>query len=166
VDKKVIAMPDKDKSARLKAAKMRKTYDVVIGIDTGVNTGYALWRPGVKRLIFVDTVKIHTAMQMVKDAKVFDCLGNGEGVLVRGEDARKRQWFGNAGREQLQGAGSIKRDATIWEDFLTDLGVDFEMVAPKSNTTKVSAEYFAKITGWKGRTSEHARDAAMLCFGY
>lgn len=107
------------------------------------------------------TVKIHVAMAAVKTWHET----NATEVMVRVEDARKRKWFGDAGRSQLQGAGSIKRDAKIWEDFLTDLGVEFEMVAPKNNRTKLNAEMFKRMTGYMGASSEHARDAAMLVFG-
>ena len=69
-------------------------------------------------------------------------------------------------RKKLQGVGSVKRDATIWEDFLKDLGVKFEMVAPKMNVTKLTQETFKRYTGWKKLTNEHGRDAAMLVFGY
>lgn len=41
-----------------------------------------------------------------------------------------------------------------------------EMVPPKNNKTKLDATKFKQITGWKERTNEHGRDAAMLCFGY
>ena len=71
-----------------------------------------------------------------------------------------------AERKKLQGVGSAKRDASIWEDYLTDLGVEFEMVAPKRNITKLSQERFKVITGWQNRTNEHGRDAAMLVFGF
>ena len=30
--------------------------------------------------------------------------------------------------------------------------------------TKSKADTFKKLTGWTGRTNEHARDAAMLVF--
>ncbi len=65
-----------------------------------------------------------------------------------------------------QGAGSVKRDCKIWEDFLTDLDIPFEMVAPRKGMTKYSAAAFKKLTGYEGKTSEHARDAAMLVFGF
>ena len=68
-------------------------------------------------------------------------------------------------RKKLQGVGSVKRDASIWEAYLTDLGVWFEMVAPKRNLTKITHETFVNMTKWKGRTNEHKRDAAMLVFG-
>lgn len=50
--------------------------------------------------------------------------------------------------------------------FLKDLGVKFEMVAPKMNVTKLTQETFKRYTGWKKLTNEHGRDAAMLVFGY
>jgi hypothetical protein len=86
--------------------------------------------------------------------------------LVVFEDARLRKWYGKADRERLQGAGSIKRDCTIWSEFLADLaGVRVLAVPPQAGATKWSAERFAKVTGWTSRTSEHARDAAMLLWG-
>ena len=65
-----------------------------------------------------------------------------------------------------QGAGSIKRDAKIWEDYLTRLRIDFKLVNPTSRKTKITSEYFKKISKFEGRTSNHARDAAMLVLGY
>lgn len=42
-------------------------------------------------------------------------LETGHEIKLRIEDARLRKWYGNAGREELQGAGSVNRDASIWE---------------------------------------------------
>lgn len=134
-----------------------------IGIDTGVNTGFAVWDTSSKALLEVSTLKIHEALLRVKE------LSDSEDIEVYFEDARLRKWIPqdpsySRMKGRLQGAGSVKRDCSIWEDFLTDLGVEFHPVAPKNNATKLNATFFEKITGWKGRTSEHARDAAMLVF--
>lgn len=129
-----------------------------IGLDTGTHTGFAVWDKDKRQLTELSTLKIHRAMDRVKE------LSYSNDIVVYFEDARLRTWFGSAGREALQGAGSVKRDCSIWEDFLTDLGVEFHPVAPKNNSTKLNASFFSKITGWEGRTSEHARDAAMLVF--
>ena len=59
----------------------------------------------------------------------------------------------------------IKRDSKIWEDFCKENDIEYRMVAPKNNMTKVSKEYFNKITGWTKQTTDHARDAAMMVFG-
>lgn len=133
--------------------------DFHIGIDSGTNTGIAIWNSNNKCFVCIETLKIHEAMQMVVDHSQL------HNVSVRVEDARLRKWFGKSGREQLQGAGSIKRDAVIWEDFLKDLGIKYEMVAPKNNTTKLTSEQFKRLSKWDKRTSEHSRDAAMLVIG-
>jgi hypothetical protein len=138
----------------------RSKYKYMIGIDTGVNTGLCVWDRFGKRIRHLATVKIHKAMEAVK----YWHDTNPGAVMVRVEDARKRNWFGEKGAQQLQGAGSIKRDAKVWEDFLDDMGVDYEMVAPKNNKTKLSSELFKKMTGYAGGASEHARDAAMLVY--
>lgn len=135
----------------------------IIGIDPGVKTGLSVWDSNSKKFENIQTVPIHDAMDFIRNLEKGLLIST---MYVRIEDARQRKWFGNAGREQLQGAGSIKRDCKIWEDFLIDLGIEFEMVAPKNNKTKLDAKKFAQVTKWEARTSEHARDAAMLCFGY
>lgn len=137
------------------------------GIDPGEHTGVAMYDGS--QLVEVTTVQIHRALQMVASF-VEVAQANGIPVKVVFEDARKRRWLPsekNASeyRGRLMGAGSVKRDCTIWEDFLKDLGVDFIAQAPRAGMTKLSPESFARLTGWKGRTSNHARDAAMLVYG-
>lgn len=138
-----------------------------IGIDTGVNTGIAAWDKLLKGFCFIKSVKIHTAMAMVKDLHE----KYPEGVFVRVEDARLRKWIPKGKTEveergRREGAGYVKRDAVIWEDYLTELGIPFDLVAPKNNKTKLNSENFKKYTNWKERVNDHARDAAMLVFGF
>jgi hypothetical protein len=40
------------------------------------------------------------------------------------------------------------------------------MHKPQAHGTKWAADYFARVTGFKGRTSEHSRDAALLVYGW
>lgn len=147
---------------------MNKRYAYIIGIDTGVNTGVATWNVTTRQFDLIKTTTIHKALMYVK--QMYDTHGGS--ILVRIEDARLRTWYqsNNKTREEerkmLQGVGSVKRDAKIWEDFLQDMGVPFEMTHPKDAITKVNALSFSKLTKYVGRTSEHARDAAMLVFGY
>ena len=82
-------------------------------------------------------------------------------TLVRIEDARQRTWFGNTGPEKWKGAGSIGRDCAIWEETLSKLKIPFELVHPKQ-VKATTAEQFKRLTGWTGRTSIHAREAAWL----
>ncbi|MBV3830157.1 hypothetical protein [Bacteroides xylanisolvens] len=145
---------------------------IYIGIDTGVHTGIAIWDNRKRSLEMVKQMPIHRAMAVVQSYADMQKTGVGDKIIVRVEDPRQRTWFGTERmtreeeRKRLQGVGSVKRDATIWEDYLTELGVEFEMVAPKRNITKMSQEYFKQLTGWKKQTNEHSRDAAMLIFGF
>lgn len=133
----------------------------LVGIDVGTHTGVCIYdsRKGTIEELF--TLKLHQALERI------DALNKSEQgeLIVYFEDARLRKWFGNTGRERLKGAGSVERDSTIWEEFLTDKKIQFYRVAPKHNNTKLSAEQFKMLTGYSGRCSEHARDATMLVFG-
>lgn len=142
------------------------TNTLYIGIDPGTHTGVAVWNHTDRRLECVCTTTITQAMDFVRDqAGRVDLYDGVFEAVVFMEDARKRNWFGNAGRGKLQGAGSIKRDCAIWETFCEELGIECRKIAPKNNYTKLSPEQFKVLTGWSGRTSEHSRDAAMLVFG-
>lgn len=134
-----------------------------IGLDPGKHTGFAVWVSTSRSFREVATLPIHRAMERVL------ALSQEGPVVVVFEDARQRTWFpkerSNAEyRGHLMGAGAAKRDAQIWEDFLTDKGIPFEARKPRAGATKWNADYWAKVTGWTGRTSEHARDAALLVF--
>jgi len=143
-----------------------KTYRYYVGIDTGDNTGIACWEKKDNDIYVLETVKIHEAMDIVKE---LNDRSSGS-ILVRIEDARLRKWIPRqkdikTELARREGAGSVKRDASIWEDFLEDLGIDYELVPPKNNKTKVKAEYFKSITGYDKPTNEHSRDACMLVYG-
>ena len=138
---------------------------IYIGIDTGVHTGIAVWDSERKEFVLVNTMKIHEAMSLV-----YDYASSNSPFQARFEDARQRKWIPmsknmTAELGRAQGAGYVKAHCQIWEDFLRDKDIPFEMIAPRRNVTKLSAEQFGRITGYNARTSEHARDAAMLVFG-
>jgi hypothetical protein len=142
------------------------TYTYIIGIDCGVNTGICVWERPEKHMKYINSLPIHKAMDEVR---YWNRFAPGQ-VFVRIEDARLRKWIPRQTNEKWErgvreGAGSVKRDAKIWEDYLTDLGIPFELVPPKNNKTKVNADYFKKLTGYQERTNEHSRDAAMLVVG-
>jgi hypothetical protein len=142
----------------------KNDYDYAIGIDVGKHTGIALWNCKKQQFTYLKTMLIHQAIFAVLDF-FRKCERNNEKLIVRVEDARLRKWFGNSSVEKLQGAGSVKRDSTIWEDFLSDNHIPYYMVAPKDHATKMSAESFKQLTHISKRVSEHVRDAATLVFG-
>ena len=135
---------------------------ILIGIDTGVNTGFAVAIDSGNGgdLQKVECLSITQAMANINEL----VTENGkESIKLYIEDARLRTWF-TGGREKAQGVGSVKRDAQIWEDWCKEQELNYVMIHPKANATKTKADVFKKRTGWVGRTNEHARDAAMLVF--
>ena len=135
---------------------------IYIGIDPGTHTGVAIWDSCAEEFLSLETLPIHRALQ-----EVFKWRQRPTEIQVVFEDARQRTWFGKDKNTnaKLQGAGSIKRDCSIWEDFCKDYQIPFLAVPPMKGGTKLSEAYFKTISGWKGRTSNHARDAAMLVIG-
>ena len=131
-----------------------------IGIDPGTHTGMAVWDSKEGKFLSLETLPIHRAMVEVMNLRI------GREILVVFEDARQRKWYGKGNTNaKLQGAGSVKRDCSIWEEFCKDYGIPFRAIPPVKGATKITPEYFELISHYKGRTSEHSRDAAMLVIG-
>lgn len=136
---------------------------IYIGIDTGTHTGFAVWDSHKKTFKEVRTMQIHQAMQRVEYWSLV-AEETGTHLHITIEDARQRKWYTGDASAKAQGAGSVKRDASVWEAFLKDRGYNFTMVPPRKGMTKMNDAYFARLTGWTHRTSEHSRDAALLVF--
>ena len=96
-----------------------------IGIDPGTHTGMAVWDSKEGKFLSLETLPIHRAMVEVMNLRI------GREILVVFEDARQRKWYGKGDTNaKLQGAGSVKRDCSIWEDFCKDYGIPFRAIPP------------------------------------
>ena len=138
---------------------------IVVGIDPGVHTGLAVWDTSSRQFLDVRCSGIVDAMRYLFELQQNRGIG-----LVVFEDARKRKWIPRERdlsqfRGRAMGAGSVKRDCSIWQEWCEVNGIEYVAVPPKNNTTKLSDAMFRGITGYDGRTNEHGRDAAMLVFG-
>lgn len=137
---------------------------IFVGIDPGEHTGFAVWDSASRCFLEVATLPLYRAILRVLELR----REHGE-ITVCFEDARQRRWFARERNESeyrghLMGAGAAKRDAKIWEEFCEGEKIPYRAVKPQAGCTKWKAEYWAQVTGWKGRTSEHARDASLLVF--
>ena len=139
---------------------------ICIGIDPGTRTGVAVWDTREGKFLSLETLPIHRAMKLVFQWRLAIPATGGDDLQVVFEDARQRTWFGKGDTNaKAQGAGSVKRDCSIWEDFCKDYGIPYWAKPPVKGATKVSADYFKMVSHYQGRTSEHSRDAAMLVIG-
>jgi len=135
-------------------------YEVYIGVDTGTTTAIAVYYPSEDQFQRLESGGILDMMDIVLEYK------NNESLLIRIEDARKRGHSGKDAAARAQGAGSVKRDGSIWEEFCEKYDLNYELVPPQSNLTKVDQQTFRRMTGWSKRTNQHKRDAGMLVYGY
>ncbi|ERL54969.1 hypothetical protein [Psychrobacter aquaticus] len=132
---------------------------ILIGIDTGVKTGIAVSIEGI--LHRVECMTITKAMQLIID----NYPASNTKIYI--EDARL--WIGFSGKNKQtesrrQGAGSVKRDAKIWQDWCKENGYQAVFIKPMGKGLKKTAEEFKRITKWAGRTNGHARDAGLIVF--
>lgn len=138
---------------------------VIVGIDPGSHTGVAVWDTAARAFLDIRCSGIVDAMEYLRQFQETRQIG-----LVVFEDARQRKWIPREKdlkefKGRAMGAGSVKRDCTIWEEWCKHHGIEFVKTPPRPGMTKLSDTYFQGITGYDRRTNEHGRDAAMLVFG-
>ena len=145
---------------------------IIIGIDTGTKTGFAINFNGA--ITELETLGIIQAQQVVMQTYQGtlnpSCPVYGHEFIVCIEDTRQRKWVRHdVGRERLKGVGSVNRDGAIWQEFCEHYSIPFCLVPPAHliGLTKMTEEDFRERTGWNGkRTSVHARDAGMMTWKY
>jgi hypothetical protein len=148
---------------------MSEVTKLAVGIDPGVKTGVATMNLGTKRLVSLRTMGIVDAFEFLRGLQA-----GGQLSLVLFEDARMRSGgFGGtdaatkrSGAGVREGVGSVKRDCSIWAEWLTKRYIAHRPIAPEQCVTKLDARAFLLATGWADKTSQHARDAAMLVLAH
>jgi hypothetical protein len=137
---------------------------LVIGVDPGMHTGLAVWDTTSRQFLDIRCSGIVAAIDYLEKLRRERGIG-----LVVFEDARQRTWIPRERdirqvKGRAMGAGSVKRDYSIWEEWCSARGIQFIASRPKTGMTKLTDAYFRGITGYDRRTNEHGRDAAMLVF--
>lgn len=137
-------------------------FDFIIGIDPGVNTGFASFANDTK----------HPALTVSELPiwKVFEALtkltsDRNHNVYVVLEDARKTRRPKGVSLEESEakkmGAGWIRTLSATYERFLIAHGIPY--VAKKKGITKLTAAQFFSFTKVITKEAEHnARDAGMM----
>jgi len=137
-----------------------------MGIDPGEHTGIALYEAGqLKALSEVQPEDIQqtladhahmVALVVFEDSRLESAVWTSTGSLqVRLNMARK--------------VGQIDGFCKIIERTCAKLGIPCHGISPKEKSgTKIGAKVdsleFKRITGWKGPSNEHKRDAAMVAW--
>lgn len=145
-----------------------KVAEVIIGIDPGKHTGFAVWSRKMQSLNlgmfdFWGLIKTLELMNNLYQRKMFVRIEDPNQNPAMHWNQHKAGSINNAANI-AQKVGMNKRDAQLIMEFLEKNGIPFEAVKPTK--TKLKADEFKKITGYQGKTNEHNRDAGMLCYKY
>ncbi len=147
-----------------------------IGLDAGRQTGLAVWDAKGQRFAREDAPAVWDALVTTGFWQAYEIvLGfNADDAVIVIEDPSKNRTTFDHGvprseraarrREKIsRNVGSNAREAALLATGLERQGYRVCRVRPRSR--KLSADAFRRLTRYQGRTSQHARDAAMLVFG-
>lgn len=137
---------------------------ITLGIDPGTQTGVATFIDG----------SLHQIQTMTHAQVLAVLVGstiNGKVTHVIFEDANlQKPVFARAGanaRMMLKIAQNVGEVKFMCKEILRVCGeqnIACHGVSPLAKGKKLDAGQFVKRTGWKPRTSQHGRDAAMVAF--
>lgn len=141
---------------------------ILIGIDPGKHTGVAFWDKSERQLLSVYTTDfwgIITILQKVDKSKVRVHIENP--AFIKPTFKRGGKLSEAVKNSISQKVGMNKEHGKLIIEFCKRNKIECIPMKPKKeNLSKMPEEKFKKYTGWKGVTSQHARDAAMLVYGF
>lgn len=140
----------------------------VIGIDPGNHTGLAVYSRDDRAIIYAEESTFSGAIAYITGH--YDSA-----IIVIETPSNKRVWHSGASQSARDATainvGMVIREAQLFAQMLTYLGKKNERdyviktPPPQRGLTKLTREQVKKITGFDGRSSDHVRDAIMLCWG-
>lgn len=143
---------------------------IIIGIDPGSSTGFAVYNTGTSSFEVLHTFKgFYRACDCAMSWRdvVRQTATIQQGLFIVIEDARLATYNRNTRQAsaQAQGAGDVKGQSREWERFAQYAEIPYLMVRPdkRLNHTAEDAKMFAATTKYQKRTSHHARVAGHLC---
>jgi hypothetical protein len=135
---------------------------IVLGIDPGINMGVAIYANG----------KL-SELKTVLPWQIVDELAKQQPGLVVFEDSRAQShiWsaknVSKAAQQKIaRNVGQIDAWCTLLQAACSDKDIDCIGISPKDKGAKTNAKPFQDITGWRGLSNEHTRDAAMVAWQY
>ena len=143
--------------------RREKRVEIVIGIDPGVNMGFAAWSKSKSEFLMLETL---TFWQVYDKCTMYPV--DTTKIIIEKSDTT-HIWGGKGKGKSASVASRIgqnvaapKVQADLLKDRLTALG--FYAVTQKPAGTKMAADLFKRLTGYQGRTNEHNRDAGVIAF--
>lgn len=143
----------------------------VFGIDPGVKTGFALWDREEKCFDWIETSTFWGVYFRITVSHVFSPL-NTEIVIEVAHHAPTFAHLKAEGQNKhtlskiARNVGQVTREAQLLVEGFRQRGFTVIEQKPLGKAKKAADDVrdFERLTGWTKQTSQHARDAARLCF--
>lgn len=144
---------------------MLKRAELAIGIDPGVETGFAVWSRVSRQFVELSTLSFWSAYDRVTAYQPEEIE-----IFIENPDSKRSMYrrteFVEHSRQRERMAtniGSNRREATLLIERLQALDYTVHAIRPLT-ARKWDAAQFARYTKHSGRTSQHVRDAARIVF--
>lgn len=154
-----------------KGAKAGQGKRYVVGIDPGVKTGFALWDREEKQFDWIETSTFWGVYFRLTESYVLSPL-NTEIVIEVAHHAPTFKHLKAEGQNKhtlskiARNVGQVTREAQLLVEGFKRRGFTVIEQKPLGKAKKGADDraQFERLTGWTKQTSQHARDAARLCF--
>lgn len=134
---------------------------IVLGIDPGASTGFALFVDGVLK-----------SLSTGAPSDVHSVIALHAPTLVVFEDSRLTSptWSRSVSRQAMlkiaRNVGMVDGCCAMVTQACDALQVPCRGISPKHKGRKLDATSFAAVTGWSRRCNQHERDAAMVAYPF
>ena len=135
----------------------------VIGLDPGLNAGIAIYEDGkLTELLTIEPINL---------ADIFSHY-SGEPLFIVFEDSRLQSHVWVPSQSKGVAANIARKIGMVdaWcymiERLCENYDIAYMRISPKAKGEKLNAEDFKRITGWKGKSNQHERDAAMVAWQF
>ena len=135
---------------------------IILGIDPGVNNGLVIFNNSDLILLYTETTLgiinklplLKPDVIIIEDSRLQSHVftGTKSNVATRLNIARK--------------VGQVDCICGIVQSLCSELGIDYIAISPKEKGRKLSDMEFNALTGWKGKSNSHTRDAACVAWPY
>jgi hypothetical protein len=134
---------------------------IIMGLDPGTHTGVALYQAGkLTELQTIDPFQLVEVIETVMPAR----------VVFEDSRLQPHTWKrGVSNAEQLKIArdvGQIDAWCRLIVATCERLKIPAHGISPKAKGAKLKTEAFQQLTGWEGRSNQHARDAACVAWQF
>lgn len=141
----------------------KRQMNLTMGVDPGADTGIAVWDEDRKQLLALVTIKSPLAAEMAVTMANIHCPKE---ILIEKPRGAIYPRRGQGTLQMLKIARNVGQCQALADEIVRALEKagwhDARTIPPAKGGTKWPAALFKRTFGYKGKSSSHSRDAAVI----